>query len=61
MRGAGEVVRGGGVARGGSGSDGQRGGGGSAGRSADVPVDASPVLRFRVPDLGAHGVREKVF
>ena len=61
MRGAGEAVRGGGVARGGSGSDGQRGGGGSAGRSADVPVDASPVLWFRVPDLGAHGVREKVF
>ena len=54
-----EVVRGGGVARGGSGSAGQPGGGGSAGRSFDRPVDASPLLRFRAPDNGAHEVREK--
>ena len=61
MRGAGDAARGGGASRGGPGSVGQRGGGGSAGRSAETPVDASPVLRFRAPDLGAHGVREKSF
>ena len=61
VRGAGDAARGGGTSRGGPGSVGQRGGGGSAGRSAETPVDASPVLRSRAPDLGAHGVREKSF
>ena len=61
MRGAGDAARGGGTSRGGPGSVSQRGGGGSAGRSVDTPVDASPALRTRAPDVGAHGVREKVF